>query len=91
MDLLVSYVTAFRYKIFFYTYSKDIGYRGWHGIIFLGIVVLAVTGVEALYADLGHFGARPIRMSWLGVVYPLAKRRKCFFTCYFRLLSVIPL
>jgi len=29
-----------------------------------------VTGGEALYADLGHFGARPIRISWFGLVYP---------------------
>jgi KUP system potassium uptake protein len=43
---------------------------GWHGILLLGIVVLSVTGVEALYADLGHFGAKPIRISWLGIVYP---------------------
>jgi KUP system potassium uptake protein len=67
-------VTVLLYTIFFYTF-KDIGYRGWHGVVFLGIVVLAVTGVEALYADLGHFGARPIRMSWLGIVYPLAKKK----------------
>jgi KUP system potassium uptake protein len=36
----------------------------------LGAVVLAVTGGEALYADLGHFGLRPIRTSWLCFVYP---------------------
>ncbi len=36
----------------------------------LGAVVLAVTGGEALYADLGHFGMIPIRMSWLAYVYP---------------------
>jgi KUP system potassium uptake protein len=36
----------------------------------LGAVVLAVTGGEALYADLGHFGVRPIRISWLFLVYP---------------------
>ena len=35
--------------------------HGWHGIFILGAVVLAVTGGEALYADMGHFGARPIR------------------------------
>ena len=36
----------------------------------LGAVVLAVTGAEALYADMGHFGRRPIRLAWLGFVLP---------------------
>ena len=36
----------------------------------LGGVVLAVTGAEALYADLGHFGAAPIRRAWLRIVFP---------------------
>ena len=36
----------------------------------LGAVVLAVTGTEALYADMGHFGASPIRRAWLGIVLP---------------------
>jgi KUP system potassium uptake protein len=36
----------------------------------LGGVVLAVTGTEALYADMGHFGARPIRFSWFAIVLP---------------------
>ncbi len=36
----------------------------------LGAVVLCVTGAEALYADLGHFGRRPIRLAWFGVVMP---------------------
>ena len=36
----------------------------------LGSVVLAVTGAEALYADMGHFGRRPIRVSWLYLVFP---------------------
>ncbi len=36
----------------------------------LGSVVLVVTGSEALYADLGHFGARPIRLAWYAVVFP---------------------
>ncbi|WP_395713116.1 potassium transporter Kup [Reyranella sp.] len=35
-----------------------------------GSIVLAVTGAEALYADMGHFGRRPIRMAWLGLVMP---------------------
>jgi len=38
--------------------------------IALGAVVLAVTGGEALYADMGHFGARPIRIAWLVIVLP---------------------
>ena len=38
--------------------------------IILGAVVLAVTGAEALYADMGHFGHRPIRVSWLYLVFP---------------------
>jgi KUP system potassium uptake protein len=38
--------------------------------VILGAVVLAVTGAEALYADLGHFGKRPIRLAWFGVVMP---------------------
>src|SRR4029079_4416606 len=36
----------------------------------LAAVVLAVTGAEALYADMGHFGRRPIRLSWLLIVFP---------------------
>ena len=40
--------------------------------IALGSVVLAVTGAEALYADMGHFGARPIRFAWLWFVIWLA-------------------
>ena len=40
------------------------------GILVLASVFLAVTGGEALYADLGHFGARPIRLMWYGVAWP---------------------
>ncbi len=48
-----------------------LGTIGWGGIFLLfGAVVLAVTGGEALYADLGYFGLTPIRMSWLYFVYP---------------------
>ena len=46
------------------------GEHGWHGIFILGAVVLAVTGGEALYADMGHFGARPIRYGWYLFVLP---------------------
>jgi KUP system potassium uptake protein len=44
--------------------------NGWHGFALLGAVFLAVTGAEALYADVGHFGARPIRIAWFSVVLP---------------------
>ena len=44
--------------------------NGWHGFFVLGSVVLVVTGGEALYADMGHFGARPIRIAWFTVVLP---------------------
>src|SRR6266516_2866089 len=36
----------------------------------LGAVFLAITGAEALYADMGHFGAKPIRLAWFGMVFP---------------------
>ena len=39
-------------------------------LITLGAVFLAVTGGEALYADLGHFGRRPIQRAWLGLIFP---------------------
>src|SRR5216684_371041 len=42
----------------------------WEGFILLGAVVLAVTGAEALYADMGHFGRSPIRTAWLRIVFP---------------------
>ena len=41
-----------------------------HGIVVLGAVVLCITGGEALYADMGHFGRGPIRLSWLALVFP---------------------
>jgi KUP system potassium uptake protein len=44
--------------------------NGWHGFPVLGAIVLAVTGGEALYADMGHFGRRPIRLAWYGMVLP---------------------
>ena len=44
---------------------------GWsHSLVVLGFVMLAVTGGEAMYADLGHFGRRPIQVGWLGLAYP---------------------
>ncbi len=44
--------------------------HGMIGLLTLGAVFLVVTGAEALYADLGHFGKRPIRAAWLTVVLP---------------------
>jgi KUP system potassium uptake protein len=42
--------------------------HGWQTLIVMSSVILSVTGAEALYADLGHFGKRPIRISWFGLV-----------------------
>ncbi|MEO8560777.1 MAG: potassium transporter Kup [bacterium] len=44
--------------------------NGTNGLVVLGSVFLVVTGGEALYADMGHFGKRPIRLSWFGLVLP---------------------
>ena len=43
---------------------------GWRGFLIMGSVVLAITGAEALYADMGHFGLKPIRYAWFGFVFP---------------------
>jgi KUP system potassium uptake protein len=43
---------------------------GYQGFLVLGSVFLCVTGAEALYADMGHFGPRPIRLSWSLIVFP---------------------
>ena len=43
---------------------------GWEGFVIMGAVVLAITGAEALYADMGHFGLKPIRYAWFGFVFP---------------------
>ncbi|MBL8680317.1 MAG: KUP/HAK/KT family potassium transporter [Myxococcales bacterium] len=51
--------------------------NGWHGFTLLGSVVLAVTGGEALYADMGHFGSRAIRHAWLALILP------ALVLCYF--------
>ncbi|MDB4980612.1 MAG: Kup system potassium uptake protein, partial [Myxococcales bacterium] len=51
--------------------------HGFHGFLVLGSVVLALTGAEALYADLGHFGRFPIRVAWFGLVLP------ALVLCYF--------
>lgn len=44
--------------------------NGLHGFLIMGTVFLVVTGGEALYADIGHFGVKPIRMAWFTVVLP---------------------
>jgi KUP system potassium uptake protein len=44
--------------------------HGRHGFLVLGSVVLCVTGGEALYADMGHFGTKPIRVAWYACVFP---------------------
>jgi KUP system potassium uptake protein len=48
----------------------------WHVFVVLGGVFLALTGGEALYADMGHFGRKPIRLAWYAVVLP------CLLLCY---------
>ncbi|HJW94036.1 MAG TPA: KUP/HAK/KT family potassium transporter [Thermoanaerobaculia bacterium] len=45
-------------------------HNGAHGFLALGAVILCLTGGEALYADMGHFGTRPIRISWYGLALP---------------------
>jgi KUP system potassium uptake protein len=44
--------------------------NGFAGFVILGAVVLSVTGAEALYADMGHFGKKPIRVAWFSLVLP---------------------
>ncbi len=44
--------------------------RGWQVFAAIGAIVLALTGAEALYADMGHFGRRPIQLAWSAVVLP---------------------
>ncbi|HEU4536931.1 MAG TPA: potassium transporter Kup [Polyangiaceae bacterium] len=53
------------------TYAFELlGRAGPHGFLVLGAVVLCITGGEALYADMGHFGRKPIRLAWFLVVMP---------------------
>lgn len=52
-----------------YAYNFFIN-NGFHGFVILGSVFLVVTGGEALYADMGHFGPRPIRYAWFTIVLP---------------------
>lgn len=53
-----------RYAISFFAHN------GRHGFLILGAVVLCITGGEALYADMGHFGRRPIKLAWYTIVFP---------------------
>jgi KUP system potassium uptake protein len=48
--------------------AEFVGSHGWSTLIVMASVILSVTGAEALYADLGHFGKLPIRVSWFGIV-----------------------
>jgi KUP system potassium uptake protein len=52
-------------------------HNGLRGFEVLGSAVLAITGGEALYADMGHFGRRPIRQSWYAVVFPALLLNYC--------------
>lgn len=45
-------------------------HNGWHSFLVLGSVSLVITGGESLYADMGHFGARPIRIAWFTIAAP---------------------
>lgn len=58
------------YALHFFAENKG------YGFLALGAVVLAITGGEALYADMGHFGRRPIKWAWLSYVFP------CLFLNY---------
>lgn len=44
--------------------------NAWLGFVALGAIFLAFTGAEALYADMGHFGKKPVRLAWFLVVFP---------------------
>ena len=53
------------------TYALSyMGHQGLHTLVILSSVILAITGVEALYADMGHFGVRAIRLAWFIVAAP---------------------
>jgi KUP system potassium uptake protein len=52
-------------------------HNGWKAFFLLGSIVLCVTGCEALYADMGHFGRRPVRLTWFSFVFP------SLILCYF--------
>jgi KUP system potassium uptake protein len=50
--------------------ARFLASNGTHGLMVLGSVFLVVTGGEALYADLGHFGRKPIRQAWFALAFP---------------------
>jgi KUP system potassium uptake protein len=50
--------------------ARFLWHNGWTGFVVLGSVFLVLTGGEALYADMGHFGRRPIRIAWFTLVLP---------------------
>jgi KUP system potassium uptake protein len=50
--------------------ARFLASHGYHGFLIVGLVFLVVTGGEALYADMGHFGRRPIRIAWFSVALP---------------------
>lgn len=45
-------------------------HHGWYGVLIFGAVILCLTGAEALYADLSHFGRKPITLAWYAIVLP---------------------
>ncbi len=49
---------------------RFLAHNGWKAFFLLGSIVLCVTGCEALYADMGHFGRRPVRIAWFTAVFP---------------------
>jgi len=59
-------LNAWNPKYIYYFFNNS-GIASW---TYLGYVVLALTGVEALYADMGHFGKWPIRLAWTAVIFP---------------------
>ena len=68
-------VGILRHPAVFAAFNPLIGLRylfsnGYASFLVLGGVFLCVTGAEALYADMGHFGPRPIRLAWSGAVFP---------------------
>ena len=50
--------------------ARFLGENGWLAFIAFGAIVLAVTGAESLYADMGHFGKRAVRLAWFAVAFP---------------------
>ncbi|TXN64101.1 potassium transporter Kup [Methylobacterium sp. WL30] len=66
---IVGNLTVFKALNPWYAVHYLLGH-GTGALVALGAVFLAVTGAEALFADLGHFGRRPIQIAWLGLVFP---------------------